>query len=105
MDKLYNLITKWDIPITRVTSKDEEYTGGNCILTSYLSKGLEFDAVILSDASEEIYNSNSDIDMKQLYVALTRSLHECSVFYRGELTKPLQNCIQLDKPKQLIKNI
>lgn len=105
VDKLYNLITKWDIPITRVTSKDEEYTGGNCILTSYLSKGLEFDAVILSDASEEIYNSNSDIDMKQLYVALTRSLHECSVFYRGELTKPLQNCIQLDKPKQLIKNI
>ncbi len=78
---------------------DIEYQGGLCLITSYLAKLLEFDAVIISDASEHVYSSNKMVDMKLLYVAMTRPLHELEVIYSGELTKPLKQ-----KEKQTIIN-
>lgn len=47
------------------------------ILTSYLSKGLEFDAVIIENIND--YNKESILDMKLLYVSMTRALHELVV--------------------------
>ncbi len=61
-----------------------------CTISNQLAKGLEFDAVIVNGASEEIYSSNSSLDMKLLYVAITRALHELDIIYSGEITKPLQ---------------
>lgn len=56
------------------------------ILTSvFYSKGLEFDAVILPNVSEENYNS--EIDKNILYVASTRALHKLYVFYIGNKSK------------------
>ena len=72
-----------------------------CTISNQLAKGLEFDAVILNNASEDIYSSKSSLDMKLLYVALTRALHELEIVYSGELTKPLQG--QLEKEKQYQK--
>lgn len=68
-----------------------------CTISNQLAKGLEFDAIIINNANEEIYSSNSSLDMKLLYVALTRALHELDIVYSGELTKPLN--------KQLQKNL
>ena len=78
-----------DIPNVEET---DDLTDGKfkiCTISNYLSKGLEFDAVIINDASEEIYSSNNDLDMKLLYVAITRALHELTIIYNGDLTKPL----------------
>ena len=61
-----------------------------CTISNQLSKGLEFDAVIINNASERIYSSESSLDMKLLYVAITRALHEVSVVYDGELTYALK---------------
>lgn len=61
-----------------------------CTISNQLSKGLEFDAVIINGASEEIYSSDSNLDMKLLYVAITRALHEIDIVYNGELTSPLK---------------
>ncbi len=72
-----------------------------CTISNQLAKGLEFDAVIINDAGEDIYSSDNPLDMKLLYVALTRALHELDIVYAGELTKPLQG--QLEKQKQYIK--
>ena len=55
-----------------------------------MSKGLEFDAVIINGASENIYSSSNNLDMKLLYVAITRALHEVDIVYSGELTSPLK---------------
>lgn len=74
--------------INIITSKDTKYNGGVCIVPSYLSKGLEFDAVIIANASEKEYSSNSTVDMKLLYVASTRPLHKLIIYHDGELTKP-----------------
>ena len=64
-----------------------------CTISNQLAKGLEFDAVIINDASEKNYSSNNRLDMKLLYVAITRALHEIDIMYAGELTKPLQQNI------------
>ncbi len=61
-----------------------------CTISNQLSKGLEFDAVIINDASENMYSSDSTLDMKLLYVAITRALHEVDIIYSNELTKPLK---------------
>ena len=79
------------IDASNITNLDLEYNGGICTITSYLAKGLEFDGVIISDASLGVYDSSKKIDMKILYVAMTRALHELNILYNNELVIPLQN--------------
>ena len=43
------------------------------VITSYMAKGLEFDACIILDRD---FNMESTLDMKLLYVAMTRALHK-----------------------------
>lgn len=74
-----------------INSSESVYDGGLCILPSYLAKGLEFDCVIIADASSNIYSVNSEIDLKLLYVAMTRALHELTILYKNELIEPLRN--------------
>lgn len=59
------------------------------VLPLALTKGLEFDAVVLWNPSRERY-SNSDRDAKLLYVAVTRALHELHLVFAGELCELLQ---------------
>ena len=70
---------------------------------------MEFDAVIINDASEVKYDSNSEIDMHLLYVAMTRALHELDVMYDTKITDVLSELNNLnkitDKPKQLVRKI
>lgn len=61
------------------------YDGGVCILPVALAKGLEFDAVIVVDVNNSNYNKSNILDMKLLYVALTRALHELNVIYNNDL--------------------
>ena len=77
------------IIVRDITDSNTEYEGGICTIPSYLSKGLEFDSVIIADASESKYNSNKSIDMKLLYVSMTRPLHELKVLYSDEISEPL----------------
>ncbi len=67
-----------------VTKNDNIFVSNKImIIPSYLSKGLEFDAVIVSNASDEFYDEN---ERNLLYVVLTRALHKLDVFYTGKLT-------------------
>ena len=63
-------------------------------MAMHSAKGLEFDAVIINDASENIYASSINLDMKLLYVAITRALHELDIVYSGELSLPLRSYIK-----------
>lgn len=65
-------------------------------------KGLEFDVVIINNANENIYSSSNPLDMKLLYVAVTRALHELDIVYTGEVSKPLENHLK-NIQKQLIR--
>ena len=69
--------------------KSNVHNGNLFLVSSYLSKGLEFDAVIIWDV--EKYNPKSSIDMKLLYVAMTRALHHLDITYENDVILPLQN--------------
>ncbi len=71
-----------------IQGKDSEYNAGISIVPSYLAKGLEFDCVIISNASEEKYELSS-LDIKLLYVTITRAMSRLDVFYIGEISKLL----------------
>lgn len=76
--------------IELIVENNELYNGGVCVITSYLSKGLEFDANIIIDVDEHIYSSDNVNDMKLLYVAMTRALHETDIIYSNEIVRPLK---------------
>ena len=82
-------IKEYGFDLKNIVDSDTEYDGKICTITSYLAKGLEFDGVIISDASEGKYNSEKNIDMKLMYVSMTRALHELTVFYNKSIIKPL----------------
>jgi DNA helicase II / ATP-dependent DNA helicase PcrA len=68
-----------------ITGKEDEYKSGIVILPSYLAKGLEFDAVMIANASSEEYK-NENLDIKLLYVSMTRPLHKLFIYYHGEIS-------------------
>ena len=76
---------------SEIIYKDQEkYEGGICLLTSYLSKGLEFDVVIIADAEDEIYKYDNRLDMKLLYVSMTRALHKLELVYETNICRFLK---------------
>ena len=77
--------------IKLIKSKDSEYYAGITIVPSYLSKGLEFDAVIIYNAGDEKYKVDDILDIKLLYVAMTRAMSNLDIFYKGNLSKLLIN--------------
>ena len=80
------------VNIPNITLNDDLSEDNNkvCTISNLLAKGLEFDAVIINNANENIYSSSSNLDMKLLYVAITRALHELDIVYSGELPSPLR---------------
>lgn len=68
----------------------EDFEKGVMVLPIQLTKGLEFDAVILMNPSGEAYRE-TEADAKLLYVAVTRALHELHVVYEEELSTLFQS--------------
>ena len=69
---------------------DTQLLTKNLIITTiYLSKGLEYDHVILPNVDNDVYSST--LDRQNLYVATTRALHGLHVFYENEPSKFIPN--------------
>ena len=68
---------KNELDITLINSNNLSYENDIIVLPNYLSKGLEFDAVIILDLNK--YDKNNISDMKLLYVSMTRALHKLYV--------------------------
>ena len=66
--------------IKLLEGKEEQYDNTIVIVPSYLSKGLEFDAVIIINI-DDVYNEE-ELDLKLLYVAMTRAQHKLYVYYK-----------------------
>ena len=75
-NEIYEKIDKQKTEIKLLSENFGKYEGGITIIPSYLSKGLEFDCVIIYG-----YDSfdDSDLDIKLLYVAMTRAMHSLEV--------------------------
>ena len=65
-----------------ISEKEKEYNSGIILIPSYLVKGLEFDMVIITNASSYSFN---ELDVKLLYIAMTRPLHELYIYSTEDL--------------------
>jgi len=83
-------LLKYRADVKLIKGKDSEYNAGISIVPSYLAKGLEFDCVIISNANQDKY-TNSSLDIKLLYVTITRAMSKLDVFYEGKLTDLMDN--------------
>ena len=94
-----NDLENYGIDIPNITSNDDLSNDkfNICTISNQLAKGLEFDAVIINNANETVYSSTNPLDMKLLYVAITRALHELDIVFDGDITKVLEN--QLNKSR------
>lgn len=104
-EKLLRLAKEKSLDINLIDSNLEtsEFGNGVMVLPVALTKGLEFDAVILYDASKENYPLE-DSHVKLLYVACTRALHKLSVFHKGDLTDLIATKAPLEKHMELLKS-
>ncbi|KON90074.1 helicase [Sporosarcina globispora] len=78
--------------IKLLKSNSIEYEEGVVVVPSYLSKGIEFDAVIIYDASENVYGDESL--RRVFYTACTRAMHDLQLYSVGEPSPFLRNVLQ-----------
>ncbi|MFC0472782.1 RNA polymerase recycling motor HelD [Halalkalibacter kiskunsagensis] len=82
-----NLKKKVDV---RLMEKDSTgYDSNVLIIPSYLAKGVEFDAVLVYNASVDAYFKQSE--RKLLYTICTRAMHSLNVFFVEEISPLLAN--------------
>jgi DNA helicase-2/ATP-dependent DNA helicase PcrA len=65
-----------------ITSESTSFSNGVIITTVHLSKGLEFDEVIIPFASAKNYHT--DVERSMMYIACTRAMHRLSLTYVNE---------------------
>lgn len=67
---------------TLIATANQRLVAGTLVVPSYLAKGLEFDAVVMWDASKENYHK---VDETQLvYTITSRAMYELDIIYIGE---------------------
>ncbi len=70
------------LPIRLIGKETISFEPGTLVIPSYLAKGMEFDAVIIYNASHSQYGRESE--RKLFYTACTRAMHELHLFFVGE---------------------
>ena len=78
-------LLKEKIKVLTFDREDILYKGGKVLIPAYYAKGLEFDATIIFNPSEENYKSNL-LDERLLYVSLTRALHLEYIIKKDNIT-------------------
>ena len=73
-----------------IDHRNSTYEGGVAILPSYLSKGLEFDAVILADGHSYPLDN---LSARLLFVAITRAAHKLDICWTGDISPLLDKQI------------
>lgn len=74
--------------IRLINSDDVKYRSGKVVIPSYLSKGLEFDAVLVYNASRESYYDEKERGL--FYTICTRALHNLNLYYKEEASPFIQ---------------
>ena len=70
--------------VTIIRTENQRLVPGTIIVPAYLAKGLEFDAVIMWDASEGVYHG--DDERQLVYTIASRAMHQLTVLAVTSLT-------------------
>ncbi|MFY9361520.1 RNA polymerase recycling motor HelD [Candidatus Darwinibacter acetoxidans] len=89
--RIYGALRELDLEVepTLLVKESGEFQKGVLVLPVFLAKGLEFDAVIIADASSQCYGAGHD--KRLLYVACSRALHDLDLVCPGELSPFLRS--------------
>ncbi|MBM7643818.1 DNA helicase-2/ATP-dependent DNA helicase PcrA [Scopulibacillus daqui] len=71
-----------EVPVRLIDKDTAAFETGILVIPSYLAKGVEFDAVIIYNASDEQYGKESERQL--FYTACTRAMHELHLFFVGQ---------------------
>ncbi|MGG0240513.1 RNA polymerase recycling motor HelD [Bacillus rhizoplanae] len=80
---VYDILQQY-IQIHLIEKETASFDSGILIVPSYLAKGVEFDAVIIYNASYKQYRKESE--RKLFYTACTRAMHELYIYYINEIS-------------------
>lgn len=72
------------VSLRLIDQETVSYEQGVVLIPAYLAKGVEFDAVLIYNASSEVYGRDSD--RKLFYTACTRAMHELDLYSVGKVT-------------------
>jgi DNA helicase-2/ATP-dependent DNA helicase PcrA len=77
------------LPVRLVKKDTPQFEKGICVIPAYLAKGVEFDAVLIYNASDEVYARESE--RRLFYTACTRAMHALQVFVLGRPCRFLED--------------
>jgi len=80
--RLHEQMLQAGIEANLISEGQSQYRGGITVVPVYLAKGLEFDAVLVTDVNEQQYTLAPQ-DAKLLYVGCTRALHRLTLYVCG----------------------
>ncbi len=75
---IYRLLEKSGLEVQLLKDTDDMKKGHFVIVPSYLSKGLEFDVVLLVSIDKPY--TRKELDIKLLYVSMTRPMHQLRMY-------------------------
>ncbi|MBZ0166585.1 MAG: AAA family ATPase [Candidatus Omnitrophica bacterium] len=76
-EEFHHLIKKLGHKVYLLTAQSDAFRQGALVCTAHMAKGLEFDHVIVPQASAQNYRT--EMDKKMLYVACTRAMHRLTL--------------------------
>jgi len=80
---LYHILSK-ECEVSLISPESTNFKNGVSITSIQMSKGLEFDEVIISGTNSDTYRT--EYDRSLLYIACTRAMHRLTLLYTRELS-------------------
>ncbi|MNG12855.1 Helicase IV [compost metagenome] len=71
-----------------IAKETTTFERGTMVIPAYLAKGVEFDAVLIYDASAQTFDLESE--RKLFYTACTRAMHRLHLYATGEWASYVQ---------------
>lgn len=79
--QMHRVLSTAGIALSLLDSDSAAFVGGIVITSAHISKGLEFDRVIVPHTNENNYRNK--IDRGMLYIACTRAMHHLTLTHSG----------------------
>lgn len=87
-EELYPLLREAFPTLSLLTFESREFEEGIILTCAHMAKGLEFDQVIIPNATSANYVT--DLDNSLLYIASTRAMHQLDLVAAGEMPEILK---------------
>lgn len=86
-EHLHDQLKENGVKSTLIRSENQRLAAGTIVLPSFLAKGLEFDAVIMWDASKDKF---SEDEQQLVYTIASRAMHKLTITSIGDFSQLLQ---------------